>query len=55
MRKIFILKDEEISYMGNEVVCKNCGNEIFVFNVCFENLKLLYEEYRKKNNIIKVN
>lgn len=55
VKKTSILKDEEISYMGNEAVCKNCGNEIFVSHVCSENLKSLYEEYRKKNNIIKIN
>ena len=52
--KISILKDEEISYVAKEAVCNNCGNEIFVSDICDYNLKTLYEEYRKKHNIIKV-
>ena len=52
--KISILKDEEISYMAKEAVCNNCGNEIFVSDICDYNLKTLYDEYRKKHNIIKV-
>lgn len=52
--KISILKDEEISYMAKEAVCNNCGNEIFVSDICDYNLKNLYDEYRKKHNIIKV-
>ena len=52
--KISILKDEEISYMAKEAVCNNCGTEIFVSDICDYNLKNLYDEYRKKHNIIKV-
>ncbi|MCE5222102.1 MAG: DUF4065 domain-containing protein [Clostridium sp.] len=52
--KISRLKDEEISYMAKEVICKNCDNEIFVSDICDYNLKALYEEYRKKHNIIRV-
>ena len=52
--KISILKDEEISYVAKEAVCNNCGNEIFVSDICDYNLKNLYDEYRKKHNIIKV-
>jgi len=48
------LKDEEISYTAKEAICNNCGNEIFVSDICDYNLKILYEEYRKKHNIIRV-
>ncbi|BCZ46827.1 hypothetical protein psyc5s11_28940 [Clostridium gelidum] len=52
--KTSILKDEEISYIAKEAVCNNCGNEIFVSDICDYNLKTLYDEYRKKHNIINV-
>jgi uncharacterized phage-associated protein len=52
--KTLILKDEEISYMAKEAICNNCGNEIFASDICDYNLKTLYEEYRKKHNIIRV-
>ncbi|HEX9027435.1 MAG TPA: type II TA system antitoxin MqsA family protein [Clostridium sp.] len=51
--KTSTLKDEEISYMVKEAVCNNCGNEVFVSDICDYNLKNLYEEYRKNHNIIK--
>ena len=54
VNKTSILKDEEISYMAKEAICNNCGNEIFVSDICDYNLKTLYEEYRKKHNIIRV-
>jgi len=52
--KTSILKDEETNYMAKEAICNNCGNEIFVSDICDYNLKTLYEEYRKNHNIIKV-
>ena len=54
VNKTSILKDEEISYMAKEGICNNCGNEIFVSDICDYNLKDLYEEYRKKHNIIRI-
>ncbi len=52
--KICILKDEEINYYAKEAICNSCGNEIFVSDICDYNLNVLYEEYKKKYNIIKV-
>ena len=54
VNKTSILKDEEISYMAKEAICNNCGNEVFVSDICDYNLKTLYEEYRKKHNIIRI-
>ena len=53
VNKTSILKDEEISYMAKEAICNKCGNEVFVSDICDYNLKTLYEEYRKKHNIIR--
>ena len=55
INKISILKDEEICHMYKEALCGNCGNEIFVSEICDSNLESLYEEYRISNNIIKSN
>ena len=52
INKISTLNDEEISYEGKESYCCVCRNEIFVNHVCRENLKSLYDEYRKKHNLI---
>lgn len=49
-----ILKGEEIDYMGKEAFCSNCGNEIFVSEISDYNLKILYDEYRKRHNIVMV-
>jgi len=47
VNKTSILKDEEISYMAKEAICNNCGNEIFVSDICDYNLRTSYEGYRK--------
>ncbi|OOM73848.1 hypothetical protein CLPUN_42830 [Clostridium puniceum] len=54
VNKISILKDEEINYMAKEASCSECGNEIFVSDICDRNLKSLYDEYRNKHNVITV-
>lgn len=46
------LNDEEISYDGKKAICCQCRNEIFVNDICRENLETLYSEYRKKNDLI---
>ncbi|MGN0144600.1 MAG: type II toxin-antitoxin system antitoxin SocA domain-containing protein [Clostridium sp.] len=52
MSKTAVLNDEEISYEGKESYCNECKNEIFVNNVCRENLNSLYGEYKRKHNLI---
>lgn len=54
VNKTSILKDEEINYIAKEARCTDCGNEIFVSDICDYNLESLYEEYRNKHNIIKI-
>lgn len=54
VNKTSILKDEEINYRAKEAVCNNCGNHIFVSDICDYNLTSLYEEYRNNHNIIKI-
>lgn len=39
-------------YLGNEVYCDQCGSELFIDQIYDENLKNLYDEYRKANNIV---
>jgi putative zinc finger/helix-turn-helix YgiT family protein len=51
-KKISILKGEEIIYRAKEASCDICGNEIFVSDIFDYNMKNLYDEYRKNNNII---
>jgi len=48
------LKDEDIDYEAKEAICNSCGNEIFVSDICDYNLTNLYEEFRKKHNIIMI-
>jgi uncharacterized phage-associated protein len=48
------LKNEKIDYMAKEGICSICRNEVFVSEICDYNLRSLYEEYRKKHNIISV-
>lgn len=52
LNKTSSLNEEEISYEGKEACCNECGNEIFVNDVCRENLQSLYCEYRRKHNLI---
>ncbi|MDD2208040.1 MAG: DUF4065 domain-containing protein [Bacilli bacterium] len=46
------IKGEKYSYIGKEAHCVNCDSEIYVAEVNDLNLKALYDEYRKKNNIV---
>lgn len=52
--KTSILQGEEINYIAREATCNNCGNDIFVSDICDYNLEILYEKYRKNHNIITV-
>ena len=46
------IKDISYKYMGKIARCTDCQSEIYVAKVNDYNLKALYDEYRKKNNII---
>jgi putative zinc finger/helix-turn-helix YgiT family protein len=46
------LKGEIYNYYGKLAVCNECNNEIFVNEINDYNLEQLYNEVRKKNNII---
>ena len=39
-------------YAGKRSFCKECNSEVFVSNINDYNLKNLYNEFRKQNNII---
>lgn len=47
-----ILKDENIKYIAKQAICEICDNEIFVPEIFDYNIESLYNEYRKKHNII---
>lgn len=46
------IKGEKYTYEGKEAYCKECGSEVYVDEVNDFNLKALYDEYRKKNDIV---
>jgi len=46
------LKGEVYHYFGKTATCDECSNEIFVNEINDYNLKQLYNEFRKENNII---
>jgi putative zinc finger/helix-turn-helix YgiT family protein len=46
------LKDNEYSFIGLEAYCADCGSPIYVSEIEDNNLKLLYDAYRKANDII---
>lgn len=46
------IKGENYEYMGKVAHCVDCQSEIYVSEVHDFNLKALYDEYRKKNDII---
>ncbi len=46
------LKDNEYSFIGLEAYCADCGKPIYVSEIEDNNLKLLYNAYRKANDII---
>ena len=51
-RMVGSIKDETYQYMGKVAHCTECDSEIYVDEVNDYNLKMLYDEYRKENDII---
>lgn len=49
---IATIKGETYNYNGKIAHCLDCNSEIYVDEINDFNLKALYDEYRKKNNII---
>lgn len=47
-----IIKGETYEYTGKVAYCIDCESEIYVDEVNDFNLRALYDEYRKKNDII---
>lgn len=46
------IKDEKYIYMGKEAHCSECGFEVYVDEINDYNLRALYDQYRKKHDII---
>lgn len=46
------LKEEEYLYKGKKAVCNECGAEVYIPEVDDINLKLLYDAYRVKHDLI---
>ena len=46
------IKGKQYSYTGTEAHCKECGSAVYVSEIIDANLRALYDEYRKENNII---
>jgi putative zinc finger/helix-turn-helix YgiT family protein len=46
------LKGQNIEYEGEAAYCDNCGSEIYIGVINDSNLDILYEEYRKQNNLV---
>ncbi|QOV18826.1 DUF4065 domain-containing protein [Blautia liquoris] len=46
------IKDEKYIYMGKEAHCAECGSEVYVDEINDYNLRALYDQYRKKHDII---
>jgi len=46
------LKGKKYGYYGNKAACNECSHEIYLEEVNDFNLKVLYDEYRKQNDII---
>ena len=46
------IKGKQYSYTGTEAHCKECGSYVYVPEIIDANLRSLYDEYRKENNII---
>lgn len=46
------IKGKKYHYIGKEAHCTDCGSPVFVPELNDSNLKSLYDEYRKKNNIV---
>jgi len=53
-QKISVLNNVEISFEAKEAICVVCSNEIFISDICDYNLKVLYEKYKKRHNIISI-
>ena len=41
------LKGEEYEYTGKKAICTECGSEVYVADIEDENLKALYDTYRR--------
>jgi len=52
VKKEGTIKGEKYTYNGKEAHCADCSSEIYVAEVNDFNLKALYDEYRKRNNIV---
>jgi len=50
--EIFPVRGEKIKILSNVPVCKICGSEVFDEKLDEENLKLAYDKYRKKHNLL---
>lgn len=46
------LKGVKYNFSGKKAICENCSHEVFSHEVNDYNLKQLYNEYRRQNNII---
>ncbi|MGN1405245.1 MAG: type II TA system antitoxin MqsA family protein [Erysipelotrichaceae bacterium] len=46
------IRSEEYHYKGKEAKCSECGCEVYVEEINDDNLKKLYDEYRKINDLI---
>ncbi|MFP1676085.1 type II TA system antitoxin MqsA family protein [Gardnerella sp. Marseille-Q9691] len=46
------IKGKQYSYTGTEAHCKECDSAVYVPEIIDANLRALYDEYRKENNII---
>lgn len=46
------LKDKNYNYYGKKATCNECNSELFISEINDYNLKQLYDEFRKQNNVI---
>jgi len=46
------LKGEEYNYTGKKAICAECSSEVYVAEIEDENMKALYDAYRRRNGII---
>ena len=51
-RNVEKYKGKTVNVIENVAICNNCGAEIFIPTLEEENLKRLYEKYRKITNLI---
>ena len=47
-----VLKGEQYEYSGEATICIDCGSEVYVAEIEDNNLKALYDAYRKQHSII---